>query len=61
MIDRKKLYCDRFGPKVMEAVVLIIKDEINLLRAEHNLPERTNQQIIEAINNKLSSMPDYGE
>ena len=32
----------RFGPKIIEAVVLVIKDEINILRAEHGLAARTN-------------------
>lgn len=57
-MTRAELY-RRFGPKIVEAVVLIIKDEINLLRAEHNLPERTNQQIIDAIETKLETLSDY--
>jgi hypothetical protein len=31
------------GPKLTEAIVLVIKDEINLLRGLHSLPDRTNQ------------------
>ena len=36
-----------------------IKDEINLLRAEHSLPARTNQQIIDAIDAKLATLSKY--
>lgn len=58
MITREELY-RMFGPKLIEAIVLIIRDEINLLRAQHSLPERTNQDIINALENKLSGIPDY--
>ena len=51
-MTRDKLY-QRFGVKLIEAIVLIIKDEINILRNKAGLPERTNQQIIDAIANKL--------
>ena len=57
-MTREKLY-QCFGPKLLEAVVLIIKDEINLLRAELGLPKRTNKQIINAVSAKLESLPDY--
>lgn len=57
-MTREEIYkC--FGPKLIEAIVLVIKDEINLLRVEHGLPERTNQQIIGALENKLSGISDY--
>ena len=35
------------------AVVLVIKDEINLLRAQHAFAPRTNAQLRAAIRNKL--------
>lgn len=57
-MTREELY-RMFGPLLIEAIALIIKDEINLLRAQHSLPERTNQQIIDAIENKLSLLPKY--
>ena len=57
-MTREKLY-RYFGPKLIEAVVLIIKDEINILRTKAELPERTNKQIITAISNKLDSLSDY--
>jgi len=44
---------------LIEAIVLIIKDEINILRVEVGLSERTNQQLIDSINNRLSSLSKY--
>lgn len=58
MITRKELY-KKFGPLLVEAVVLIIKDEINLLRVECGLPERTNQQMVSAIESKLGTLSEY--
>lgn len=58
MTDREMLY-QQFGPKLVEAVVLIVKDEINLLRLQVGLPERTNQQLLDAIDNKLQTSLDY--
>ena len=57
-MTRNELY-QRFGPKLLEAIVLIIKDEINLLRTELGLPERTNEQIRNAVSAKLESLSDY--
>lgn len=58
VMTREKLY-RMFGPLLIEAIVLIIKDEINMLRIERGLPERTNEQLLTAIGNKLSSLPKY--
>lgn len=55
---RQSLY-RQFGPKLLEAIVLVIKDEINLLRAEHGLAERTNQQLVNALQAKLDTLEDY--
>lgn len=57
-MTRAKLY-QHFGPLLIEAIVLIIKDEINILRVEAGLPKRTNEQIISAISAKLESLSDY--
>lgn len=57
-ITRDDLY-HKFGPILIEALALIIKDEINLLRAEHSLPERTNQQIMDAMETKLENLTPY--
>lgn len=48
-----------FGPKIIIALALVIKDEINVLRVNAGLPERTNQQVLDAINTKLEAIPDY--
>ncbi len=49
-----------FGPKLIEALALVLKDEINPLRREHSFPERSDQQIIDAIAAKIDvSTNDY--
>jgi len=58
MITREELY-RKFGPILIEAIVQITKDEINILRVEAGLPERTNQQFLTAIENKLSQLSMY--
>ena len=58
VMTREEIY-RLFGPLLIEAIVLIIKDEINILRTNAGLPERTNQQVINAIEAKLNSLPDY--
>jgi len=58
MVTREDLY-RRFGPLIVEALVLITKDEINILRQEAGLSERTNQQIMNALENKLNSLTKY--
>lgn len=55
---RDELY-KQFGPKLMEALALVVKDEINLLRINAGLSERTNAQIVTALENKLGLMTDY--
>ena len=57
-MTREELY-EHFGPKLIEAVVLVVKDEINLLRTQHGLSDRTNEQIIGAIGNKLNGIANY--
>ena len=56
--DREALFI-RFGAQMMEAFALVIKDEINLLRTKAGLSERTYQQIINAIKNKLDGIDMY--
>jgi len=59
MATREDLY-RKFGPQLVEALVLIIRDEINTLRGKVGLPERTNQQIMDAIDNRLTNdVPIY--
>lgn len=58
MVTREELY-KKFGPMLIEAVILIIKDEINILRSQYGLSGRTNQQIMDALENKLASLSKY--
>jgi hypothetical protein len=58
MATREDLY-KQFGPKLIEAVALVLKEEINLLRLKGGLPERTNEQLINSISNRLYSIPSY--
>lgn len=38
---------------LLKAFALLVLDELNTLRAEHGLPQRTPQQLVNAIKNKL--------
>jgi hypothetical protein len=58
MANREELY-RQFGPQLIEAIVKVIKNEINILRVIANKPERTNQQIMGAVSNELNNTPIY--
>lgn len=58
MATREELY-RKFGPMLIEAIVLIIKDEINIMRTQLGLPKRTNKQLSTAIDDKLSSLSPF--
>ena len=47
---------DKFGPKVLKAMMLVIKDEINNLRSNASLAERTDQQIMDALTAKFEAL-----
>lgn len=49
----------QFGPILLEAVVRVVKDEINILRAQHGLSARTDQQLINALETKMAELPKY--
>ena len=57
-ITKEKLY-QHFGPKLLDAVVQVLKDEVNILRQEAGWPERTHQQVLDAIDQKLKQIPNY--
>ena len=57
-MDRDKLY-EHFGPMLLEATARVILDEINVLRIEAGLSERTIDQVITALKNKYDSLDDY--
>ena len=58
MAIRDELY-RKFGPRLLEAIVIIVKDEINILRQKAGLPERTNQQLVDSIENRLNTLENY--
>lgn len=58
MVTQEELY-QKFGPKLIDAIARIVRDEINILRQKAGLPERTDQQILDAIDQKLKHIPDY--
>ena len=58
MANRESLYI-RFGPQLIEALALVIRDEINVLRVLAGKSERTKQQIIDAVSNKLDTLQEY--
>lgn len=45
-----------FSPLLLDAIVRVLKDEINILRTEAGLSERTNQQVLNAIGAKLDEI-----
>lgn len=57
-MTREELY-RKFGPMLIEAIVLVIKDEINILRDEAGLPLRDNEEVRIAISNKLENIAEY--
>ena len=57
-MTKEQLY-RRFGPKLIDALVQVMLDEINLLRVEHGLVQRNGAQLVNAIANKLENIPDY--
>ena len=48
-----------FGPKLLEAIVRKVVDEINILRADASMSARTKQQMIDAVIAEYQSLPDY--
>lgn len=49
----------QFGPILLEALALVLFDEVNILRAQLGLPPRTKQQLLDTINNHTSTLPLY--
>jgi len=58
MSKRDELF-KTFGPKLIEATLHITLSEINIIRTELGLPERTPLQVWDQIMNHYSSLPDY--
>jgi len=49
----------RFGPRLLEATMLVLLEHINYLRKEQGLPEITEQDLIDSLNNHLSEIEPY--
>ena len=55
MKDANKLF-QEYGPLLIQALAFVIRDEINILRVKAELSERTNEQIVNALETKLSAL-----
>lgn len=49
----------KFGPLLLEACCWVLLDEINNLRNEQGMPEKTMQDIIDNLNNHLTELEPY--
>lgn len=49
----------KFGPILLEAMCLVLLENINELRNEQGMPEITEQDIIDSLNNHLSELERY--
>ncbi|MBA7635826.1 hypothetical protein ES703_43430 [subsurface metagenome] len=58
MAGREETY-HKFGPILTEGICLVLLDEINTLRNEQGMPEITEQDIIDRLNNHLSHLEPY--
>lgn len=58
MSKRDDLF-QRFGPRLLEAFMFLIKNDNNQLRELHGLPPRTDEQIYDQIINHLSTRPPF--
>ena len=56
--SRDDLY-RQFGPMLIEALALVILDEINDLRELEGLPTRTKPQLMNALQTKLDTLSKY--
>jgi len=57
-MSREELY-QQFGPMLVEAVVLLMLDELNKLRELHGLSVYSPDQLANAISTKLANMKTY--
>ena len=58
MATRDELY-EKFGPAIVEAVVQVMLEELNLIRTELALANRTTQQLLDAVEAKYAGLADY--
>lgn len=57
-VNREEIY-NKFGPRMLEAIVRVIADEINELRTNAGLAPRTNEQILQALIDKYQIIPPF--
>lgn len=58
MATREETY-RRFGPLLIESLCLVLLDEINHLRDNQGMPAITEQDILDGLNNHLSTLEPY--
>lgn len=58
MLNRNNTY-QQFGPILLESLCLILLNQINALRRNQGMPEITEQDIINELNNHLSELEPY--
>ena len=58
MATREDLY-KYFGTKLLESVVIVVLSEINILRNEAGLPERSIDQMVNALESEVTNLTDY--
>ncbi len=58
MPERDELY-RHFGPILLEAMVLVLLNQINILRHQQGMPKITEQDLIDSLNNHLSELEPY--
>ncbi len=58
MATRDELF-KKFGPKLLEALFLVLLDEINNLRPGQGQPTIEMQDLINAAANHVDTLPDY--
>lgn len=58
MAGREETY-RKFGPILLESMCLVLLNQINALRRKQGMPEITEQDIIDELNNHLSKLEPY--
>ena len=58
MANRNDIY-KQFGPMLLEAQMLVLLEQINQLRKEHSMPEITEQDLLNSLNNRLPELELY--
>lgn len=59
IVAKRDKYYGKFGPRMIEATINTILKEINRLRVEVGLTERTKAEMLNALETEYKSLPDY--